>query len=81
MSQNFLKNKIIDAIKKELSERKITLMDGINTKKKWDSIGNLNVLMRIEDNLKIKFSTNEFSSLNNVKSILKNVEKKYKKKN
>ena len=50
-------------------------------KKKWDSIGNLNVLMRIEDNLKIKFSTNEFSSLNNVKSILKNVEKKYKKKN
>ena len=81
MSQNFLKNKIISAIRKELSEKRISLTDGINTSKKWDSIGNLNVLMKIEDEFKIKFSSNEFSSLNSVKAILKNVEKKYKKRN
>ena len=37
--------------------------------------------MKIEDEFKIKFSSNEFSSLNSVKAILKNVEKKYKKRN
>jgi len=79
MSTNSLKNKIINIIKKELKEKKIKINDGINTVKNWDSVGNFNLLLRIENDLKIKFSTNEFNSLNNFKSILKNVENKYKK--
>ena len=81
MSTNSLKNKIINIIKKELKEKKIKINDGINTVKNWDSVGNFNLLLRIENDLKIKFSTNEFNSLNNFKSILKNVENKYKKRN
>ena len=81
MSQNSLKNKLINIIKKELKEKKITIRDGINDKKNWDSVGNLNILLKIESDLKIKFNTNEFNSLNNFKAILQNVKKKYKKRN
>ena len=62
-----------------MKEKKITIKDGINRTKNWDSVGNLNVLLRIEADLKIKFNTSEFNSLNNFKSILQNVQKKYKK--
>ena len=81
MSQNSLKNKLINIIKKELKEKKITMRDGINNTKNWDSIRNLNILLRIEADLKIEFNTREFNSLNNFKSILKNVQSKIKKRN
>ena len=81
MSQSSLKNKLINIIKKELKEKKINIRDGINDTKNWDSVGNLNILLKIETDLKIKFNTNEFNSLNNFKAILQNVKKKYKKRN
>ena len=57
------------------------MRDGINNTKNWDSIRNLNILLRIEADLKIEFNTREFNSLNNFKSILKNVQSKIKKRN
>ena len=81
MSQSSLKNKLINIIKKELKEKKINIRDGINDTKNWDSVGNLNILLKIKTDLKIKFNTNEFNSLNNFKAILQNVKKKYKKRN
>ena len=80
MSKNSLKNKLILIIKREIKEKNITDKDGINTKKNWDSIGNLNILLTIESDLKIIFNTKEFNSLNNFQSILKNVQKKFDKK-
>lgn len=81
MLQNILKNKLINIIKKELKVKKITMLDGINVTKNWDSIGNLNVLLKIEADLQIKFNTKEINSLNNFKLIFQNVKKKYNKKN
>ena len=80
MSKNSLKNKLILIIKREIKEKNITDKDGINTKKNWDSIGNLNILLTIESDLKIIFNTKKFNSLNNFQSILKNVQKKFDKK-
>lgn len=81
MLQNILKNKLINIIKKELKVKKITILDGINITKNWDSIGNLNILLKIEADLQIKFNTKEINSLNNFKLIFQNVKKKCNKKN
>jgi acyl carrier protein len=79
MQKTSLNNKILDIIKNELKMKKISIKDGINITKKWDSISNLNILLQIENKLKIKFNTREFNSLNNTKVILSNVRKKIKK--
>lgn len=81
MLQNILKNKLINIIKLELKVKKITMLDGINVTKNWDSVGNLNILLKIEANLQIKFNAKEINSLNNFKLIFQNVKKKYNKKN
>ena len=46
---------------------------------KWDSMGNFNVLLAVEKNFKIKFSSNQFNEIKSVKEILKIVKKKIKK--
>ena len=46
-----------------------------------DSVANLNILLQIENKLKMKFNTREFNSLNSTKSILSNVRKKIKNSN
>jgi acyl carrier protein len=81
MLQNILKNKLINIIKIELKVKKITMLDGINVTKNWDSVGNLNILLKIEADLQIKFNAKEINSLNNFKLIFQNVKKKYNKKN
>tara|TARA_B110000483_G_C18183528_1_gene537985 strand:+ start:2042 stop:2281 length:240 start_codon:yes stop_codon:yes gene_type:complete len=79
MQKTSLNKKILDIIKIELKTKKISIKDGINITKKWDSISNLNILLQIESKLKIRFNTREFNSLNNTKTILSNVRKKIKK--
>ena len=81
MLQNTLKNKLINIIKIELKVKKITMFDGINVTKNWDSVGNLNILLKVEADLQIKFNAKEINSLNNFKLIFQNVKKKYNKKN
>ena len=79
MQKTSLNKKILDIIKIELKIKKISIKDGINITKTWDSISNLNILLQIESKLKIRFNTREFNSLNNTKTILSNVRKKIKK--
>ena len=79
MQKTSLNKKILDIIKIELKTKKISIKDGINITKKWDSISNLNILLQIESKLKIRFNTREFNSLNNTKTILSNVRKKIRK--
>tara|TARA_B100001250_G_scaffold414327_1_gene451992 strand:+ start:4135 stop:4374 length:240 start_codon:yes stop_codon:yes gene_type:complete len=71
-------SKIFNIIKKELKIKKISLKDGINKTRNWDSINNMNILLKLESDLKIKFTSKEFNSLNNIKSIILNVRKKVK---
>jgi acyl carrier protein len=47
----------------------------INSFPEWDSLGNLNLLLRIEEDLDFRFTSDEFSevkSVNQVIDILKN---------
>lgn len=48
----------------------------IDSFKEWDSLGNFNFLLSIEDFYKIKFSIKEISNLKSIKEIFKNLKKK-----
>ena len=43
----------------------------LNSIPEWDSIGNLSLLMNIESNFGIRFSSDELSELKSIKEILK----------
>ena len=45
----------------------------INDIKEWDSIGNLNLLLAIEKDFKIKFSIDEMAEIKSIKQILKKI--------
>jgi acyl carrier protein len=79
-------NKIkIDKIKKALKEtfnnekipRNILNLK-IGALKEWDSLGNFNFLLAIEDEFSVKFKMSEISSFKSVKEILQYLEKKSK---
>jgi len=41
--------------------------------KKWDSLGNLNLLLEIEKEFNIRFDTNTFSKIKSVKEIIREI--------
>jgi len=74
-------NKINDKIIKVLREvfpktKKIKNLKNlqINKIKEWDSIGNLNLLLAIEKEFKIKFSIDEMAEIKSIKQILKKID-------
>ncbi len=78
-SKKFLNRDLKILFKKEL---KISVNDNskIHDFKNWDSLGNFNILLSAEKKFKIKFSHQEFNSLNTFKGILKIVDKKFNRK-
>tara|TARA_B110000459_G_scaffold125831_1_gene138107 strand:+ start:30 stop:269 length:240 start_codon:yes stop_codon:yes gene_type:complete len=68
-----LKNLFKEELKIKVNER-----SKIYDHKKWDSLGNFNLLLVIEKRFKITFNSQEFNQLNTFKNILKIVEKKFK---
>lgn len=48
---------------------------------KWDSFGNLELISKVEQKMKIKFSTNQIGLINNYKKLLKEVIKAHDRKN
>ena len=76
-SKNFSKTKLVQIFKKVLKIKgKFNENSKIYDYKKWDSLTNFNILLTIEKELKIKFNTDEFSSLNSFQEIFKNVKRK-----
>ena len=84
MKLNFQKymKKIDEKIKKCLSmifkKRDIKNIDNlkIGSFKEWDSLSHFNLLLQIEKDFKIRFNTNDFSSLMAVKDISKKIKEK-----
>ena len=76
-SKKYLIVELKKLFKKEL---KINVSESskIYDNKKWDSMGNFNLLLLIEKKFKIKFNAHEFNKLNSFKNILKIVTKKFK---
>ena len=44
--------------------------------KEWDSLGNFNFILEVENNFKIKFNANDFSKISSIESIKKLLENK-----
>ena len=77
MSKKYFEKELFNIFKKELNI-KVNIKSKIYDFEKWDSMGNFNVLLAVEKNFKIKFSSNQFNEIKSVKEILKIVKKKLK---
>ena len=75
MSKKYFEKELFNIFKKELNI-KVNIKSKMYDFEKWDSMGNFNVLLAIEKNFKIKFSSNQFNEIKSVKEILKIVKKK-----
>lgn len=77
---NQKKSLIVDL--KSLFKKELKIKVGENSKlldfKRWDSLGNFNILLACERKFKIKFTNREFSNLKSFKEIFKVVKKKIK---
>ena len=68
--------KITNALNKAFPRSKIN-KNIINLKigslKKWDSLGNLNLILEIEKEFNIKFNSNTFSKIKSIQDILREI--------
>ena len=74
MPTDSLNNQIFLALKKVFPKSKIKKNIKnlkINSLKEWDSLGNFNLLLEIEKQLKFRFSPDQMSEVKSVKQILK----------
>ena len=74
-----IKYKIFKILKKVFPRSKIKKnIDDlkINSVKEWDSLGNFNLLLEIEKEFKIRFSTDQMSEVKSVKQISRILKKK-----
>lgn len=60
----------------EIPEDKITLDSGIGDFPKWDSLGHINLLQEIQDELDIELEPEEIIELENVEDIINLVSEK-----
>jgi acyl carrier protein len=76
MEKKIKLEKIKKALKKAFPSSKIN-KNIINLKigslKKWDSLGNLNLILEIEKEFSIKFNSNTFSKIKSIQDILKQI--------
>ena len=75
MLEKFLNKKLKKIFFEEL-KIKVKEKSKIYDFKSWDSLGNFNILLRCENEFKIKFSTKEFTNINTYSEIKKIVKKK-----
>ena len=76
MEKKIKLEKIKKALKKTFPRSKIN-KNIINLKigglKKWDSLGNLNLILEIEKEFNLKFDSNTFSKIKSVQDILREI--------
>ena len=76
MEKKIKLEKIKKALKKAFPSSKIN-KNIINLKigslKKWDSLGNLNLILEIEKEFNIKFNSNTFTKIKSIQDILKQI--------
>ena len=75
MSKKYFEKDLIKIFKKELNI-KVNSNSKMYDFVKWDSMGNFNILLAVEKNFNIKFSSKEFNEIKSFKEILKFVKKK-----
>jgi acyl carrier protein len=76
---NEIENNIYKILKKVFRKSKIPKKINnlkINDLEEWDSLGNFNLLLAIEDYYKIRFSLDEISKIKSINEILDYLKKK-----
>tara|TARA_B110000003_G_scaffold146407_2_gene147397 strand:- start:1313 stop:1540 length:228 start_codon:yes stop_codon:yes gene_type:complete len=70
-----MKERLLETFKDTFPDAEFDQNEFINLKlnsiPQWDSMGNLNLLMNIESNFGIRFSSDELSETKSIKEILK----------
>ncbi len=75
MNSKEIKNILTEVFPKSKIPKKINGLK-INDLKEWDSLGNFNLLLAVEEKYKIKFSMKEISEIKSIKSLLIHLKKK-----
>jgi acyl carrier protein len=65
------KDTIISIIKEVINEKKIDINSESNHFKRWDSLANINIALKIEKKFKIKVKASDMENMNSVKKIVK----------
>ena len=65
------KDIIISIIKEVINEKKIDINSESNHFKRWDSLANINIALKIEKKFKIKVKASDMENMNSVKKIVK----------
>lgn len=70
-----IENIVIDAISNvlEISNDSISISSGIDKTKNWDSLTNMDILLKVEDVLNIRFEASDLGELNSTITIVNKV--------
>lgn len=75
MKTKEIRDILVEVFSKSKIPKKIDSLK-INDLKEWDSLGNFNLLLAVEDKYKIKFSMKEISEIKSIKNLLAILKKK-----
>ena len=62
---------VIDIIKEIINENKVDINSKSSQFKKWDSLANINIALKLEKKFNIKIKASDMENMNSVKEIIK----------
>ena len=62
---------VIDIIKEVINENKVDINSKSTQFKKWDSLANINIALKLEKKFNIKIKASDMENMNSVKEIIK----------
>tara|TARA_B100001113_G_C20867779_1_gene516945 strand:- start:95 stop:316 length:222 start_codon:yes stop_codon:yes gene_type:complete len=62
---------VIDIIKEVINENKVDINSKSSQFKKWDSLANINIALKLEKKFNIKIKASDMENMNSVKEIIK----------
>jgi acyl carrier protein len=68
---------IVEIVSKVLriNKKKINIKSRSSNEKNWDSLANFNILLALEKKYKLRIKTKDYEKLNNLKDIVKLIER------
>ena len=68
---------IVEIVSKvlKINKKKINIKSRSSNEKNWDSLANFNILLALEKKYKLRIKTKDYEKLNNLKDIVKLIER------
>ena len=67
-------NEIVSKVLR-INKKKINIKSRSSNEKNWDSLANFNILLALEKKYKLRIKTKDYEKLNNLKDIVKLIER------